>query len=147
MSNARAALAAKSGSRGKIHDRCCQGLRASWTSQRRTVDAETASTMPRATASTASSGALHRDSGTPVSAGSSQASALTVTTATGGKARGRPVRGRSFNPARPSSKNRLRHLDTSCTATSSRSAITVFSSPSAASSTIFARITWWYGAV
>ena len=84
-SSTRAALTAKSGSRGKIHDRCCQGLRTSSASQRRTVDAETASTIPRATASTASSGALHRDSGAPDSAGSSQASALTPTTATGGK--------------------------------------------------------------
>ena len=49
------------------------------------MDAEIDSTIPRATASTASSGALHRDSGTPDSAGSSQASALTPTTATGGK--------------------------------------------------------------
>ena len=75
------------------------------------------------------------------------AAALEAPPPQGEKARGRPVRWRSFNPSKPSSKNRLRHLDTSCTPTSSRSAITVFSTPAAASSTIFARITWWCGAV
>jgi hypothetical protein len=44
-------LVAKSGSRGNSQDRYCQGLIASVASHRRTVDAETASTMPRATAS------------------------------------------------------------------------------------------------
>jgi hypothetical protein len=40
-SNTWAARTAKSGSRGKIHDRRCHGLSASAASQRRTVDADT----------------------------------------------------------------------------------------------------------
>src|SRR6266511_3052205 len=68
-SSTRLALARKSGSRMKIHERCCQGLIASLASQRPTVDAEIAVAMPRVTASRASSGQLHTDSGTPCSAG------------------------------------------------------------------------------
>jgi hypothetical protein len=41
----------------------------------------------------------------------------------------------------PSSKNRLRHLITVCNATSSRSAMLTFSSPSAAANTMRARTT------
>ena len=54
---------AKSGSRGKIQDRCCQGLIASAASQRRTVAAEIVSAIPRVIASVANSVLDHRDNG------------------------------------------------------------------------------------
>ena len=57
------ALVAKSGSRGKIQDRCCQGLIASAVNQRRTVAGEIVSAIPRVTASAASSALDHRDNG------------------------------------------------------------------------------------
>ena len=56
-------LGAKSGSRGKIQDRCCQGLIASAASQRRTVAAEIVSAIPRVITSVASSVLDHRDNG------------------------------------------------------------------------------------
>jgi hypothetical protein len=61
-------------------------------SQRATVDGEIASTRPRSTASAASSAALRRDRGTPCSAGSAQASALTSASVVAGKMRLRRVR-------------------------------------------------------
>jgi hypothetical protein len=63
------------------------------------------------------------------------------------KALRRPARGLSASPALPSCANRFRHLDTTPTCTSSRVAMTVFSSPSAATSAIFARITSACGSV
>lgn len=54
----------------KIQEWCCQGLIASRPSQRRTVDAERAGAILRATASRASSGHDKTDSGVPASAGS-----------------------------------------------------------------------------
>src|SRR6478609_5754784 len=87
-SSTRAALAAKSGSRGKIQDRCCQGLIASVLSQRQMVVPEIEATMPDSTAARARSGHCQRASGVSVFAGSSQASALIATTTSGGKTRG-----------------------------------------------------------
>ena len=84
-SNATAALAAKSGSRGKIQERCNHGRMASRCSTRHTVAAEIAATTARVTSSRASSAQLHRDNGTPVVAGSSQANSLTSATTRGGK--------------------------------------------------------------
>ena len=52
--------------------------------------------------SPARSGQLHRDSGTPVSAGIWQASALTSATCTAVKAGGRPALGRRVRHAMPS---------------------------------------------
>ena len=92
---------AKSGSRGKIQDRCCQGLIASAASQRRTVEAEIEATTPRRLASAASSGQLHLASGMSASAGSSQARAFTSATCTALNRRGRPVRGRSVKSGQP----------------------------------------------
>jgi predicted transcriptional regulator len=54
-SRIRPALAVNAGSRGKIHERCCQGLIASSESQRQTVTPEICSQIPRAIASAASS--------------------------------------------------------------------------------------------
>jgi hypothetical protein len=71
---------AKSGSRGKIQDRCCHGLSASAANQRRTVDADTEVTMPRRVTSVARSGQLHLASGTSLSAGISHARAFTSAT-------------------------------------------------------------------
>src|SRR6476661_1124227 len=87
-SSTRAALVAKSGSRGKIQDRCCHGLIASADSQRQIVVPEIAATMPCSTAARAKSGQCQRASGAPAVVGSSQASALTATTTSGGKTGG-----------------------------------------------------------
>ena len=140
-SSARPALAAKPGSRGKIHDRYRHGRIASSSSHRHTVDRATDSTRPSAWASAARSAADHRDCGTRRSSGGSHAIALTSATTAAGNTRGRPGRLRSPSPSRPSRANRPRHLLTTFTCTSSRAAICVFSSPSAASSTILARTT------
>jgi hypothetical protein len=71
------ARSANRGSRGKIHERCCHGRIASSDSQRQTVTPLICSTIPRVIASRASSLADQRDSGTPCSAGSAHASAIT----------------------------------------------------------------------
>jgi hypothetical protein len=55
-----AALAPKSGSRGKVQDRCCQGLIASELSQRQIVVPEIEATMPDSTAARARSGQCQR---------------------------------------------------------------------------------------
>src|SRR4051794_29059837 len=111
---------AKFGSRGKIHERCCHGLIASSASQRRTVEADTLTARPSATAWVASSAELHRDSGTARWAGGWHAIALTSATTSAGNERGRPDRLRSFSPTSPSAQYRLRHLLTTPTSTSSR---------------------------
>src|SRR6266508_3021311 len=84
-SSTTAALAAKAGSRGKIQERCRQGLSASWSSQRHSVETETSLTRPVVMTSSRSSGRLQRPSGTPRVAGSSQAIALTSTTTAEGE--------------------------------------------------------------
>jgi hypothetical protein len=73
----RPALAVNSGSRGKIHERCCQGLIASSESQRQTVTPEICSQIPRAIASRASSADDQRASSTSLSAGNSHARRIT----------------------------------------------------------------------
>jgi hypothetical protein len=78
---------------GEYHERHAHGRIASSLSQRHTVVPETRQTIPRATASRASSAPDQRDSGRPVWAGSSQASALTSAISAGGK-RPRPTRPR-----------------------------------------------------
>ncbi|MDP4501782.1 hypothetical protein Q9G87_07405 [Nonomuraea sp. G32] len=65
------------------------------------MEAEIAAARPRETICSARSGQLQRDSGTPVSAGNWQASALTSATWTGVNVGGRPERRRSFGPSRP----------------------------------------------
>ena len=107
----RPALAANSGSRTEIQDRCCQGLRASAASHRPIVDAE-ALIWQRAASSRARSGPLHRDSGTLVSAGSAHASATASARSAAVNTGGRPLRGESFSPASRPAANRRRHLRT-----------------------------------
>ena len=140
-SRTRAAFAAKSGSRGKIHDRYRHGLIASACNQRRTVDDEIAATRPSRTAWPASSAELHLDNGTRRCSGGSHAIALMPATTSDPNRRGRPDRGRSARPAIPSSQNRFRHRDTTSTQTPTRAAMSTFCMPSAASSTIRARTT------
>src|SRR5438093_3358281 len=86
----RPALTAKSGSRGKIQVRCCQGRMASALSQRHTVLSLIVATMPERCASRTMSAVLRRESGTPSVAGSSQAMAFICTMSSGGKNRGSP---------------------------------------------------------
>ena len=139
-------MRAKCGSRGKIHDRCCQGLRASSASQRRTVDAEGAGARPLAAAWRASSGQVQRARGSPLEAGISHARALTPATTRAGNTRGLPGRGASASPAMPCSQYRRRHLRAVSSQRPSRSAITRFAVPAAASSTIRDRSTSRNGA-
>ena len=75
------------------------------------VDAE-AVTWQRAASSRASSGPLHRDSGTPDSAGSAHASATASARSAAVNTGGRPLRGASFSPASRLPANRRRHLRT-----------------------------------
>ena len=89
-SRMRLALMANCGSRGNIHVRCCQGRMASSLSQRHTVLSLMVATKPVERICRAISAVLHRDSGTPVVAGNSQASAFTSITTSGGKNPGPP---------------------------------------------------------
>src|SRR3989304_1369336 len=84
-SRMREALAAKSGSRGKIQQRCCHGRIASSESQRQTVLSLILATSPERLASLATSVTLSRESGIPSDAGSSQARAFTWMTSSGGE--------------------------------------------------------------
>jgi len=106
---------------------------------RRTLEAETGPVRPRLASSAASSGQLHRASGTPVAAGSWQASAHTSARSAALIRRGRPVRGRSFSPASPRPANLPRHLRTMSSLTPSPAAIAALGQPRAAASTIRAR--------
>src|SRR5512134_2636806 len=84
----RPALVAKSGSRGNIQQRCCQGRMASSSSHRDTVLLLRVATRPQRWASRTMSAVLKRESGRPSLDGNSQAMALTCTTTSGGKNRG-----------------------------------------------------------
>src|SRR3989442_550286 len=81
----RPALAAKSGSRGKIQVRCCQGRMASSLSHRHTVLSLMVATMPARCAWRTRSPMLRCESGKPSVAGSSHARALIWTTTSGGE--------------------------------------------------------------
>src|SRR5712691_881481 len=81
----RPAFSSKSGSRGKIQHRCCQGRMASSLSHRQMVVSLTAANRPERRTCEPSSARLHRDSGRPNLAGSSHAMALTRTTSSGGE--------------------------------------------------------------
>jgi hypothetical protein len=111
-------------------------LSASRRSHRAAVEALIASTTPAVTASSANSAPDHRDSGTPVVAGSSHANALTCACCTALNRGGRPHRFRSARPFIPSAANRPRHLRTVSTPTRRRRAITALAGPLAASNTI-----------
>ena len=104
----RPAFSAKSGSRGKIQLRCCQGRMASSWSQRQTVLSLMVATKPWPSTSRPISALLSRDSGKP-RCGQLTRDGLNLDHDSGGKNSGRPERGRSSRPARRSSKNRLRH--------------------------------------
>jgi len=133
------ALAAKSGSRGKIQDWYCQGLTGFSAKIRKMEDGEIGQARPWAASSAASSGPVHRDSGTPVAAGSWQASATTAARSSALIRRGRPHRGKSLSPASPRAANRPRHLRTVSTLTPRPAAIWALARPRAAASTICAR--------
>jgi hypothetical protein len=97
-SRTRPAFSRKSRSRANTHERHAHGRIASSESQRHTVVPETSQTIPRATASRASSAADQRDSARPDSAGSSHASALTSAISAGGKRPGTPRPGPFIEP-------------------------------------------------
>jgi hypothetical protein len=123
----------------KIQDRYCQGLSASSRSQRRTVDAETVSVIPRAASSAANSGHDQRAIGTPVSAGNWQASALASATCTGVNRAGHPERLWSARADSPPSATRPRQVRTVSTCRWVSAAIRALLRPRAASSTTVAR--------
>jgi len=102
-------------------------------------------TIPRLTASIASSALDQRDSGTPRSAGNSHAGALTSATCAGGKRRRRPGRGLSSSPCNPSRQKRLRHVETAWRDCPNPPAISELYNPSAANKIAFARTTSRYG--
>ena len=133
------ALAAKSGSRGEIHDWYCQGLTGCSARIRSTEDTDSSPPAPALVTSASSSGPVQRDSGTPVAAGSWQASATTAARVSSLIRRGRPQRGRSVSPSRPRPANRPRHLRTVSTVICRSAAIRALSRPRAAASTIWAR--------
>src|ERR1700720_1990814 len=114
---------------------------------RQIVAAEIAATTPRKINSRASSVQLHRDSGTPVVAGSSHANALISAFTEGGNTRGLPLLRASSKPFKRCSQNRLRQRCTTWGLVSQRAAISRFANPSAANSTILARTTCAYDAV
>jgi hypothetical protein len=126
-------------------ERYCHGLSASVRSQRRTVAPLMASTRPPVTASWATSAALHRDSGAPLAAGSSQTKALTWACCTGVNRGGRPQRFRSRSPSKASAANRPRHLRAVSGVTPNRRAIAALACPAAASNTTCARSRSRYG--
>src|SRR6266545_929357 len=97
-SSTRAALASKSGSRGKIQERKVHGRMASSSSQRQMVASEMEATIPRRSTSARMSGTNRRDRGTRSVAGSSQAIALTSTTTCGGKDRRPAAAGALLQP-------------------------------------------------
>ena len=74
------------------------------------LEAEISAVRPRLASPAASSGQLHRASGTPVAAGSWQASAQTSARSSALIRRGAPARGRSASPGSPRAANRARHL-------------------------------------
>jgi hypothetical protein len=129
----------KSGSRGEIHDWYCQGLTGCPARIRSTEDTESWHPGPALMTSASSSGPVQRDSGTPVAAGSWQASATTAARVSSLIRRGRPRRGRSASPSRPRPANRPRHLRTVSTVICRSAAIRALSRPRAAASTICAR--------
>jgi len=102
-------------------------------------DAEMGPARPRAASSPASSGPVQRDSGTPVAAGSWQASATTAARFAALIRRGRPDRGRSASPSRRRTANRPRHLRAVSSLMRRSRAIRALEHPIAAASTICAR--------
>src|SRR5690349_8391494 len=94
---------------------------------------------PRAASSAASSGPVHRPSGTPVAAGSWQASATTAARSAALICLGRPGRGRSRSPSSPRAANRPGHLRTVSALMPSPAAIRALGCPRAAASTICPR--------
>ena len=143
----RPALPAKSGSRGKIQLRCCQGRRASALSQRQSVVPLTWATMleplppgeyrpeTSETAAAPGDGEAHRRE------------LLLARRRWGEKRAGPPPRGCSSRPGRRARANRLRHLLTIWRGVSKRVAMMSLDRPWAARSTTLALITSRYGDV
>jgi hypothetical protein len=144
----RPALAAKSGSRGKIQLRCCQGRRASACSQRHRVVPLISATKPCATTSCWMSAIESRARAeVPDDEEAHRRGPLLERRRWGEKRAGRPPRGCSSRPGRRAKANRLRHLLTTCRGVSKRTAMTSLDNPCAAKRTILARMTSLYGDV
>lgn len=120
---------------------------ASSDSQRQMVVPEMSATIPRLTTSAAMSGTCSRDSGTPSREGSSQASALTATTTSGGKAGGPATPGALLQPGDAVLEEALTPLGDDLAAGVQAGGDWSLSSPSAAMRTILALITSRYGNV
>src|SRR5229473_2392764 len=143
----RPALAAKSGSRGKIQLRCCQGRRASAFSQRhRVVPLISAPSLAPPPPVGYRRWRVARV-GVPDDEEVHKRGPLLARRRWGEKRAGRPPRGCSSRPGRRAKANRLRHLLTICRGVSKRVAMTSFDRPCAAKRTILARITSRYGDV
>ena len=141
------AWAAKSGSRGKIQLRCCQGRRASAFSQRHRVVPLISATKPCATTSCWYRRWRVARGGVPDDEEAHRRGPLLERRRWGEKRAGRPPRGCSSRPGRRIKANRLRHLLTICRGVSKRVAMTSLDNPWAAKRMILARITSRYGDV
>ena len=140
-------MAAKSGSRGKIQLRCCQGQKG--------IGIQPA---PQGSAADLSYQALGHHLLLDIGDGESRerkfqtmrkptGEGLYLNDDAGGERAGRPPRGCSSRPGRRAKANRLRHLLTICRGVSKRVAMTSLGNPWAAKRTILARITSRYGDV
>jgi hypothetical protein len=144
----RPALAAKSGSRGKIQLQCCQGRRASAFSHRhRVVVPLISATKPCATTSCWISAMESRERGVRDDEEAHRRRPFLERRRWGEKRAGRPPRGCSSRPGRRIKANRLRHLLTIRRGVSKRVAMTSLDNPWAAKRMILARITSRYGDV
>jgi hypothetical protein len=106
-SSTRPALIANSGSRGNTQLRWYQGRMASSCNQRHRVLPLMEATRPLCWTCCTRSLVLHRDSGRPCFAGSSQAKALICTTSSGGKSPGATRTSMLFQPSEAIGKEAL----------------------------------------
>src|SRR3984893_5701168 len=139
------ALAAKSGSRGKIQLRCCQGRRASAWRRRHRVVLVSSATKPLPPVGYRRWRVAR--AGVPDDAEAHRREPLLERRRWGEKRAGRPPRGCSSKPGSRIKANRLRHLLTICRGVSKRVAMTSLDNPWAAKRTTLARITSRYGDV
>src|ERR1035437_5402603 len=93
------ARCANSGSRGKIQERCCHALIASWDSHRHTVTPEICLSIPRVIASRASSEEDQREGGPPLRTRRRQPIPIPSARRGGGKSRRPPPPRQIFQAA------------------------------------------------
>ena len=140
-------MEAKSGSRGKIQLRCCQGRRALPLSQRQRVVPLTWATIPGPSPPGGYRQATAERAAARGDAGAHRRELLLARRRWGEKRAGPPPRGCSSRPGRRARANRLRHLLTIWRGVSKRVAMMSSDRPWAARRTILALMTSRYGDV